>query len=252
MKPAVAALLLLVAGLAAFAIFAGSGGDAAPPDGKARAERERREALARTLFNEAEVAAPPVKLELYGKIVAFYADTQVAPDAHFKRVFYLRHRSTADAAKAFEAAQTFGERHPDDLRVSEAWRWLDSDAGTEGDVDRRRRIQEAWSAFLDQLRARSSGKDAEARARIWSESADVTMRRRDPRTAVALLAEALAWDFPAQDLRLEMVWTLGTICARDLADKARARAAFEEALVLARAGVRGRTEEEIQSALAGL
>lgn len=244
------AMAFLLAGLSL--ILPGCGGGDPSPGRRSEAEAQERNQKAEALFKTAAREPPRRKIDLYRKLVGFYPESPWAAESHFLLVFYLLDQLKEDPGQAFEAAQIFGERFPTDLRVSEAWRLQDSEAGTLGHDELRARIQEAWSGWLAKARTLVTNADLTTRARVWYDSGDCLRRRHRFEEAVALLAEAAAWDLPEKDQQLATLVLLATVQGQDLGRKAEAIATWERALVLARANVRGETPERIEAAIAAL
>jgi tetratricopeptide (TPR) repeat protein len=198
--------------------------------------------------------ASPVrdKLLCYDKVIGFHPGTEAARAAHFQKVFYLLDASDRRPAEALEAARIYALRHPGDLQVSECFRWLDNIAGTEERGEDRRAIQEEWARFVEAVLAGLDPSDSRGRARAHAEAGDVRMRQRHFEAAILHLRAAASEPAAPQDLVLRVLFQLGTIEKRDRGDRAAARAAFEDALRIARAGVRGPTVESIEAELEAL
>ncbi|MSR75936.1 MAG: hypothetical protein EXS14_10760 [Planctomycetes bacterium] len=216
------------------------------------AESLRRQQESKALFYEAEARIVPEKVALYRKLLAHYPESEEAPMARMKLVFYLRDPAVARHDEALSAAITFSQLCPGDIRASECFRWLDSDAGQALDVPRRSAVQAAWKTHLDAAAVAAASLTPIEKMSLWLERADLARRSRDPATALRFYDEALAFEAARQDLYLRVHFEKGRIEAEDPALHAAARVSFEKALVLARAGVKGATESEIHAHLAAI
>ena len=216
----------------------------APPD--AVSETLRREQESRALFMEAEARIVPEKVALYRKLLAHYPESMEAPMARMKLVFYLRDPVVARHAEALQAAQEFSALSPGDLRASECFRWLDSDAGQALDVKMRASVQAAWLKHLEAAAAAASELTPIEKMSLWLERADLARRSRDPATAIRFYSEAVAFEASRQDLHLRAHFEKGRIESDDPALHAAARASFAKAMTLAQAGVKGATVEDLQ------
>lgn len=226
------------------------------PDGTATAispeEARIRQQKAAELYHASEVEPPVRKIDLLRKLVDYYPEYERASRAHFDLVFYLIDQRNDHPDEALDAAVVYGERHPEDLFVSEAFRLHDSDSGTRGRKEHRKKVQAAWWAWLERAMKRVAAKDVETRARWHLECGDCLRRSRRPEEAVKWLSEAAGSDIPAKDVHLSILVLWATALGEDLGRKPEAIAVWERALVLARAGVRGEKPETIESRIAAL
>jgi tetratricopeptide (TPR) repeat protein len=226
--------------------------DRGPDPAVVAAEAARRAKEAKTLFIEAEARPVADKIALYRRILAFFPEAPDALLARMKLVFYLRDPVIDRPEEALREAEAFGLASPGDLRASECFRWLDSDAGTKLDTVMRGRVQVSWRKHLDAARAAASTLTPEEKMSLWLECADMERRSREPAKAIAYYTEALAFNAPRQDLVLRALFEKARVEIDDPKLHAAARADLEQALVLSRAGVKGPTVAELETHLARL
>lgn len=226
--------------------------DKGPDPDVAAADQARRARDAKALFMEAEARMVPEKIAIYRRILAFFPETPDAFMARMKLVFYLRDPVTNQPEEALKEAEAFGAASPGDLRASECFRWLDSDAGEKLDTAMRKRVQDAWRKHLDAARAAAATLTPIERMSLWLECADMERRSREPAKAIAFYAEALTFNAPRQDLVLRALFDKARVEIDDPLLHAAAREDLEKALVLSRAGVKGATVDEINMHLARL
>lgn len=248
-----ASLFVVAAALALAVLVAGCGRKPeAPESAFSPEEAAQRLEKAEGLFAVAARENPRGKLEYYRRLIAYYPESPRAAAAYFLLVFYLLDPANDLPDEAFTVATEFAERFPDDLNVSEVFKLQDQRAGVLENRDARRKIQDAWIAWAEAARKRAGGWPVVERTKLWIDSGDALRRRHRPADAVAVLAEAAAFDVPQKDLTLSALLLMARIQAQDLSDAKAAIATYERALVLARAGIRGETPERIQEWIAEL
>jgi tetratricopeptide (TPR) repeat protein len=237
--------LLRLLFLVGCAWMTGCDGSSTPPSEPTAEEKEEREKKALALLMKAESVRVFDKAEYYQTLLSHYPESRYTPDAHFRLVRALMDPTVDRMDDALEALRTFRSRHVDDLRVSEAYKWLvtryhETDAEKEGAILRE------WRAHLDAVRARPD-LTLELKGGFWLESALAHgWNGDDLDQATRLLREAGEWELEDRSRRLEILFRLGTLeASRGEAEKA--REAFTRAVAVVRQGARGPSEEQIQA-----
>ena len=218
--------------LAAAVLFCGGCGDGArsvPPAGAA--DLARRTSEAQALFNDALGAPVEEKVDKLRRLTALYDDLPIASKAHLMLVLYLRMDTRETSYRpALTAAQTFADRKPRDLNVSEAFKLVaqglldDGPDGLGAEADR------SWTTWLN-ARIKDGGPDLGV---IQAEAAYAhLLRRRWRESEAAAVASIAALPADALDRRVALHVLIGDLRGGRLGDLSGARAAWHEALRLA-------------------
>lgn len=240
---------VVISALVALALLASGcgGGSSSPEKEEAKEAKAQRDQRAQALFRAAELEPPHRKIDLYGKFVSLFPEHELASEAHMKLVYYSLDVHPDRIADALQATRTFAERFKSDLRASECFRILDNHCGIRDERGTRTTIQKEWLAYLKPALAAVKVEEAESRWNFSFDIADALMRQRLPEEAVQRLDQTLKEDIQAKQWVVKLLILKGQILARDLGQKKEAAEAYEKALVMVRAGVKGESVERLES-----
>jgi hypothetical protein len=209
-------------------LLSGCGEAGAPaPTPESDADRALR---ASTLYRKAQGAPIPEKYELFRRLIALYGETAAGRDGFFELVVSLTHDRPPRLGDALSVAKTFRERHPTDVRVAEAFREVADTAYGAKDDEAHRTTLAAWEAYLVE---RDLAGDL-PKGVVFQDLVRLRLRQSRWEDAEVAIDTALAEPAIASADRVELLVRKGSLLAEKLGRPGEGRAAFEQALALAR------------------